>query len=158
WRADVGIIPFIRKPFIVDKSLPLKAFEYVACDLPVVSVPIRALERWPELFAFAETPEQFSREMLRVAETKPDPELKMKRRLAAQSQDYDSKFVALQERLLAKPDSQTSGRRLSILVLYSPHALFTSTVMEHINSFGMYSRNEVYYATAVDGVDCLYDI
>ena len=74
WRADVGIIPFIRKPFIVEKSLPLKAFEYVACDLPVVSVPIRALERWPELFAFAETPEQFSREMLRVAETKPDPE------------------------------------------------------------------------------------
>jgi hypothetical protein len=158
WRSDVGIIPFINTPFIVEKSLPLKAFEYVACDLPVVSVPIRALDRWPDLFALAEIPEQFAREMLRVAETKRDPALKMRRRLAAQSQDYDGKFAALQERLLTKSDSKNNGRRLSILVLYSPHALFTSTVMEHINSFGMYSQNDVYYATAVDDVDCLYDI
>ena len=59
---------------------------------------------------------------------------------------------------LTEFSSKADVRRLSVLVLYSPHALFTSTVMEHINSFGQYSRNDIYYATAVDGVDCLYDI
>src|SRR5262249_36771967 len=41
-QSMVGLIPFVREPYI-DISMPLKAFEYVACDLPVVSVPIDAL-------------------------------------------------------------------------------------------------------------------
>ncbi|MBR1214318.1 hypothetical protein [Bradyrhizobium sp. JYMT SZCCT0180] len=93
-----------------------------------------------------------------MAETMPDREPGTGGRLAAQSQDHSGKFATLQEEPLTKSKSQTGGRRLSILVLYSPHALFTSTVMEHISSFGAYSQNDVHYATAVDAVDCLYDM
>ncbi len=48
-QATVGIIPFTMAG-LVKSSLPLKAFEYVACGLPVVSTPIDALNRYNQIF------------------------------------------------------------------------------------------------------------
>ncbi len=49
--ATVGIIPFIQDSWI-NNSFPLKALEYVACGLPVASVPIKALEDFEEDIKF----------------------------------------------------------------------------------------------------------
>ena len=43
-RATVGLIPFVQNEWITRRSFPLKAFEYVACGLPVISVPIDVLK------------------------------------------------------------------------------------------------------------------
>ena len=56
--ANVGIIPFNTDKKIKE-SLPFKVFEYLASDLPVVSVPINYLSSFPEVFSIANTPNEF---------------------------------------------------------------------------------------------------
>jgi hypothetical protein len=157
WRATVGIIPFIQSPVIVEKSLPLKAFEYVASELPIVTVPIRSLERWQDLFIFARDAEEFAAGIRRASGTAFDVALMEERRRAAKLQDYDTKFATLIDHILEKT-SQKRPPKLNILVLYSPYALFTSTVHEHVSSLHQFSRHNVFYACAVNNARCLYDI
>ena len=71
-NATVGIIPFRQIP-LVRNSLPLKAYEYVACGLPVVTVPISALEKFPDHFAVAHTAEEFAHAMESAATKRHDP-------------------------------------------------------------------------------------
>ena len=51
YESSVGIIPYIQDTWIKN-SYPLKALEYMACGLPVVSVPIDALEKLRGDFKF----------------------------------------------------------------------------------------------------------
>jgi hypothetical protein len=48
--------------------------------------------------------------------------------------------------------------KLNILVLYSPYALFTSTVFDHVSAFGNFSRHNIFYAVGVDNAPCFYDM
>ena len=95
WRATVGIIPFIQSSFIVDVSFPLKAFEYVACGLPVVTVPIRSLERWPALFADARDAKEFAVKIRKASLLVDDAELIRLRAATAAQRDYDVTFDRL---------------------------------------------------------------
>ena len=99
WQASVGIIPFVLTPSVQEILFPLKAFEYVACGLPVVSVPIRSLERWPKLFTFAELSKEFAESIRRVAPTVGDPSLLAQRLAGAAQQDYDRRFEVLLARI-----------------------------------------------------------
>jgi glycosyltransferase involved in cell wall biosynthesis len=153
-QATVGIIPFVQTPMIVDVSLPLKAFEYVACGLPVVTVPIRALAAWPNLFANAATPAAFAAAIQRVAPTRDDPAMWQQRSAAAAHQDYDRRYETLLEHI-TRP---TAPARYKILILYSANSVYTATVQEHLAGFARYSRHDVFFADAVNGAPFYYDM
>lgn len=91
-QSTVGIIPFNEREFITQYSLPLKAFEYVACGLPVVSIPIRSLMPYEKLFKFAKTVDEFEKEIRMVAITRYEEEAIRYRYEIASQQDYDVKF------------------------------------------------------------------
>lgn len=91
-EAQVGIIPFVDSEMIT-VSMPLKAFEYVACGLPVVSTPILALEKHPGLFRLARSPADFALAMKEALDTRFDEDATAARRNIAKQYDYDARFA-----------------------------------------------------------------
>jgi glycosyltransferase involved in cell wall biosynthesis len=94
-EASVGLIPFVQNDWIVNRSFPLKTFEYLAAGIPVVSVPIQALEQIQAPVHWARSAAEFSIG-LELAMT----ERKNLARLAelvktASRHDYDGKFESL---------------------------------------------------------------
>lgn len=57
-NIDVGLLPWKMDAWIRNCN-PLKMFEYMACGKPIVSVPIREAENYPELVRVCETNEAF---------------------------------------------------------------------------------------------------
>lgn len=109
--AAVGLIPYRDMPMIAI-SLPLKAYEYLACGLPVVSVPIPALKLGEGDFTFARTAGEYEAALRRVIPTRADPAAVEARLAAARAMDYDRRFEELEAVLaeqLAKP--RTPKRR-----------------------------------------------
>lgn len=94
-RATVGLIPFVQTEWIARRSFPLKAFEYVACGLPVVSVPIDALKPYSATITFAETADQFIGAMKNEAPHRFNAERINHRVSLAKQHDYDLKFDSL---------------------------------------------------------------
>jgi glycosyltransferase involved in cell wall biosynthesis len=145
--ATVGIIPFAESE-LMRRSLPLKAFEYAACGLPVVTIPIRALETHPEIFAAASGADEFVRRIGQVAATRYDPAALERRYAEAARSDYDNAFrhlaALLEDRISAT--ANVDPRSLTILLLYDPGAMHISTVVEHVSSFQRFSRHHVHYA------------
>jgi glycosyltransferase involved in cell wall biosynthesis len=103
--AAVGLIPYRDLPMIA-VSLPLKAYEYLACGLPVVSVPIPALERAEGDFAFARTADEYEAAIRRAIPARADPAVVQARLAAARAMDYDQRFRELEAVIaeqMAKP-------------------------------------------------------
>jgi hypothetical protein len=147
-HALVGIIPFMQHAWIKG-SLPLKAYEYVAAGLPVVSVPITALMDRPELFTIETTAAGFARAIERLVLTRTAAEALAARRLAAAAQSYDCRFseaVAAIADLVRK--APKSGFQLNVLMLYDEGSTSIRTVYEHLESFKRYSRHKYYYMSA----------
>lgn len=138
--STVGIIPFKQEPAIRN-SLPLKAYEYVACGLPVVTVPVAALEGLPQLFSVATTSAGFADEIRRLATSRNDPELLAKRLQAALANSYERRFAEMEEALIrARQDLEKGGRALRGALLYDAvGSLHVSTIREHLESFRKYS-------------------
>lgn len=66
---DVGTIPF-RPGKVGEHSLPLKLFEYMACERPVISTPIRGVEEVaPDTVRFAPDQEAFETHLQTLAES-----------------------------------------------------------------------------------------
>jgi len=147
--ATVGLIPYIQDDWIRN-SLPLKAYEYVACGLPVVTVPITALEREVELMPTATTAEEFESVMRRIAKTRYDPKYLSMRKKAALENSYDGRFEQMRERLLqARSKLANARKKLRIAILYdSLHAMQLNTVREHLESFDKYSAHSITYIPA----------
>lgn len=59
---DVGIIPYKTNKFIKSTD-PMKYYEYLAANLPVVSTPVPGVERFGELVLVANSAEQFNDEV-----------------------------------------------------------------------------------------------
>lgn len=148
-EATVGIIPFIQDQWIRN-SLPLKAYEYVACGLPVVTVPITALERETELMAVATTAEEFNAAMRRVAATRHDPVMLHRRRQVALANSYNSRFAIMSQRLLeAKTVLAHSRKKLNVAMLYDCMIpMHVGTIREHLEAFDKYSHHAVAYIPA----------
>lgn len=148
--ATVGIIPFVEDAMIFN-SLPLKAYEYVACGLPVVSVPIEALRRQPDLFEIVSGADQFADAIVRVAGTRGDPDALANRREAARRSSYDHRFEEVVAGINVVLAGRKSGpRKLNIAVLYDDASVHVSTVREHLEAFRKYSSNQVYFLPATD--------
>ena len=149
-QADVGIIPFIQTPFITEVSLPLKAFEYVACDLPVVSVPIRALEPWPEIFSFAANAPDFAAAISRVAPLRDDPAAQARRAAVAAQQDYDRRFEDLLA-VIAAPPVPVRRTRYNVLILYTAENCAAAELMDCLTAFENFARHSFYFMALPQG-------
>ena len=97
--STVGLIPFVQDEWI-GNSFPLKALEYVACGLPVVSVPIAALRRFATDIYFARIAVDFSTAIKSAAETRFDTASLLRRKQLAEANSYDRRFAAMVEGLL----------------------------------------------------------
>ena len=91
-KADVGIIPYTHNDIIKRISLPLKAYEYVALGLPVVTTPINSLMNKETLFTIASTAESFILEIKQQAKLRRHKPSINKRLSAAKSHNYENNF------------------------------------------------------------------
>jgi hypothetical protein len=155
-QALVGLIPF-KQDGLMRRSLPLKAYEYVACGLPVVSIPIDELTAEENLFSFSTTADEFAAAIEAQAATRMDSAKLEERMEAASRQSYDQRFPLLKEKLIATLHARRIGRpRGSILVLYDDRSTHVRTIEEHLVAFRSYSRHSAYYLPAtgfVSGID-----
>jgi len=155
-QALVGIIPF-KQDGLMRRSLPLKAYEYVACGLPVVSIPIDELAPEGNLFEFATTVSEFASAIKTRAQTRTDA-IKIKERLeAAAGQSYDNRFPLLKRSIISALHARrTLKPKGSVLVLYDDQSTHVRTIEEHLVAFKAYSRHSIFYMPAtgfVQGVD-----
>ena len=154
YKATVGIIPFVQNDMI-KISFPLKAFEYIACGLPVVSVPINSLMDYSEFISFAETADEFKKCIQNVASSRYDTKTIEKRIEIAKTKDYDNNFKRLKEKIsrLQLKNRQLS-MRLNILILYDEKSTHVNTLKEHLESFSLYSHHHIFYTIATHEVPC----
>jgi len=150
-NSTVGIIPFVQDSWIRG-SLPLKAYEYVACGLPVVTIPILELEDKPEIFAVARTSGEFEVQMRLLENTRHDTHFLNIRHLTALENSYNKRYEQFKVNLInsvSKKRVSSLQRKLRVAVLYdSLDSLHVSTIREHLESFSRYSRHEVIYIPA----------
>lgn len=145
--ATVGLIPYIADEWIRN-SLPLKAYEYIACELPVVTTPIPALARQPDLFMLAETPEAFAAAIERAAGIRDEPTALRQRKEAAALSSYDARHLVVQEAILRNVQEcrkRAVPRRMNGLLLYDDKSMHVSTIAEHAEAFSLYSRHNYHY-------------
>jgi glycosyltransferase involved in cell wall biosynthesis len=146
--ATVGLIPFGPNESIRQRSFPLKAFEYVASGLPVVTVPIEALRRWPDLFTFAESPAEFARAIEQAPALLQDQTLQERRKAEARAESYERKFACVCQALHETPACLRPTGPLKVLVLYDAQSLHVKTIEHHLRSFALFSENRISYLGA----------
>lgn len=151
-KATVGIIPFLKMESM-QISFPLKAFEYVACGLPVVSVPIAALEPYGELFQFAEESRDFIKAIEACQASRFDSMAIAKRLKAAALRGYDHNFTALSEWIDDFfATSRPKTKRFNVLIIYDDGSTHVITLREHLESFALFSRNDISFSVVtLDG-------
>lgn len=147
--STVGLIPYIQDEWIRN-SFPLKAFEYVACGLPVVTVPITSLEREPRLMQVASTPAEFETAIRSAAPSRYDACAVQERRKAALKNSYETRFSSMASALLqASQATRNRPRKLRVAVLYDCMiSLHVNTLREHLEAFEKYSRHTIEYIPA----------
>jgi len=155
-QARIGLMPFKQEGWI-HRSLPLKAYEYVACGLPVVTIPIEALAVHGDLFHTATDSAGFVRAMQSLAPSRDDPTAVERRLAIARAQSYDLRFQRLTEVITAKLASPPLGRpRLNVLMLYDKHSIHVRTIKEHLDAFANYSHHRYHFLSAtgsISGID-----
>jgi hypothetical protein len=158
-QASVGLIPF-QQDELIRRSLPLKAYEYVACGMPVVSVPIDALASRPDLFHFAMTVEEFALALEQVHSTRSDPVAVERRLAAAAAECYDKRFDVLIETLTGRierlQNRRVAGHRYNIVLFYDDKSTHVRTITEHIEALQRYSGHNIVLVPAtanIPGVD-----
>jgi glycosyltransferase involved in cell wall biosynthesis len=140
--AHVGLLPFVDDVIIRD-SWPLKAFEYVACGLGVVTVEIDALKTFPDQFKIAKTAEAFAEAMEGFATDRSDCAVVRHRLDLARLQSYNLRFEKLLQEIARAMEAHYSpNRRLNILFLYDDRYTHIMTVGEHVAAFQKYSKNQ----------------
>jgi len=130
FRATVGLIPFVQTEWIMQRAFPLKAFEYIACGLPVISVPIEALRPYPAIIKFAETADQFVGAMKSEAPTRWNAEWIDQRVSSAKQHDYDLKFDRL---MSAEPfrSSSNGGKHETLQSRFRRYRIVARSVLEN---------------------------
>lgn len=151
-QARVGLIPF-RDSGLMRRSLPLKAYEYLACGLPVVTTPIDALADRADLFATATDAEGFAEAIRRLEPTRDDAAMVARRLEVASRSSYDIRF----DELLSHLDAVAARRgqlrpALNVLMLYDDRSAHVSTVAEHLEGFRRHSRHHFFFLPATEFV------
>lgn len=97
YQSTIGIIPFLQEKHITESSLPLKAFEYVACGLPVVTIPIKSLRLYEDIFHFAENSTEFIEKIIMCQSLRLSPYHLELRKKIGNLKSYDQNFKKLLE-------------------------------------------------------------
>lgn len=147
-QSLVGLIPF-KESDLMRRSLPLKAYEYLACGLPVVTIPIDALAPHSDLFETAGTAEGFADAIRRLAPSRNERKALAQRRVAAKATSYDARFNELTksiDNLLVQ--SNKLKPPLNVLMLYDDRSTHVGTIAEHLDSFRKYSAHRFHFMPA----------
>ena len=158
-RTDVGLIPFVAEDWITRGSFPLKAFEYVASGLPVVSIPIDALMPYEQVFRFAESSEEFARQMRTIAPSRHERPVLKTRLETSKAHDYDAHFQTIISEInqIELPTAERKAK-LEVLVLYDDNSTHVGTIREHLDSFSEFSRHDIWYAVATRTASLTVDL
>jgi glycosyltransferase involved in cell wall biosynthesis/regulator of sigma D len=149
--AGVGIIPFQQNFNLVKRTFPLKAFEYLACGLPVVSTPIDALQQFDDLFLFADDAQSFIKQLLQAETRAHSTEFFQRSQKIASEQSYDNKFISLIDYINSNVDKKiTTTDKLRILVLYEGKSLNVTAITDHLQSFIKHSNHTIEYYNATE--------
>jgi glycosyltransferase involved in cell wall biosynthesis len=142
-QARVGVTPFRQTPR-TRASLPLEAWEYLACGLPVLTTPIDALAGRPDLFRAETTTKGFAAALDELAPTREQPDAVAARLAAAADESHDRRFAELELALrTARAERAEARPRLNLLLLYDDQSTHIKTVVEHVEAFQKYSRHHV---------------
>lgn len=105
---DVGIIPF-KLDEVSQNSLPLKLFEYMACEKPVISTDVKGItENFGDMVLYASNYEDYVR---RISELHADADLKNALGIAGRKRvitDFDWSKVALKLENLMRDEAVVS--------------------------------------------------
>ncbi|HEY7862934.1 MAG TPA: glycosyltransferase, partial [Thermoanaerobaculia bacterium] len=107
---DVAILPFRRMP-LTEATNPVKAYEILAGGKPLVAVPLPELTAMTPHVRFAETAEQFEREISAALADRGDATAAEARRAYAREHTWRARFAAL------APAVAESFRKASIVVV-----------------------------------------
>lgn len=139
-NADVGLIPFVEKESLYN-SFPLKAFEYLATGLPVVSTDILALQPYADVIDIAMGADGFASAVLAAKDRRRDPAFVERCLLYAKQKDYDKRFAELLAFLSEIPDYARGRQPHTVHVLYdrnfdmeSNHALLNALLQHSIHT------------------------
>lgn len=143
-KASVATIPFVES-YSLRNSLPLKAYEYVACGLPVVTTPINDLLDRPDLFDTAFSKEQFVEKIQLAARTRYIRKKIANRLRAARNHSYDKNYKQLVEQLEEKVTSVRAGKKLNILVLYCEKSTANRGLRVSLEAIKQYSKHNIYF-------------
>jgi hypothetical protein len=104
WRFDIGIIPFKINNLTLSTT-PVKLFEYMACQLPVISTALPESKRYPGTFIANDTPEFL--ELLDVAlHARQDPQYLELIDSVARENTWEQRV----ERIIARLEGQDGSR------------------------------------------------
>jgi glycosyltransferase involved in cell wall biosynthesis len=106
WRFEVGIIPFKVNKITLATS-PIKLFEYMACNLPVVSTALPEC-RYYQGVLVAETHQDFLELLEEAQKCRQNPDYQMVIQQVAQSNTWDNRVHSIQQAL---QKSNTAERR-----------------------------------------------
>jgi glycosyltransferase involved in cell wall biosynthesis len=142
--STAGIIPFKQDPWI-KTSLPLKAYEYVACGLPVVTVPIDELEKNNKIFSTAATLDEFEKKLHETIETRIDIDLLESRKISALDNAYSKAFELVTSDLLAEKKKRVNEfKSMNVALIYDFKTCSEEESMkEHVLSFIRFSRHSI---------------
>ncbi|VEG89675.1 glycosyltransferase [Legionella spiritensis] len=158
-QATIGLIPFKKTDYLY-RSFPLKAFEYIACSLPVVSTPIEELYKYEDVFLFADNVDEFVNQILLAEIRSHDSYFLNKSAELASQNSYDKKFQKLIEGIkdnITNRIIKISGKS-NILFLYESKSLHINTIKTHLESYGKFSSHNVFYASATEDLDIVPDL
>lgn len=151
-QSCVGLIPF-KDSDLMRRSLPLKAYEYLACGLPVVTTPVDALAGQPALFATATTAEEFAAAIRQLEASRSEAAAVARRLEVASLSSYDTRFEELLSRLGELIARRAQSRpALNVLMLYDDNSTHVSTVAEHLEGFRKHSRHRFFFLPATEFV------
>jgi glycosyltransferase involved in cell wall biosynthesis len=100
WRFDVGVIPF-KINQVTNATTSIKLFEYMACEVPVVSTAMPESKRYAGVLV-GETYAQFSALLDKAIELGDDPGYQATIRAVAQERSWEKRADAILERFEAR--------------------------------------------------------
>jgi len=159
YLSTVGLIPFVQNEWLIERSFPLKTFEYLASGLPVVSIPIKNILNFSDVIQFAETAQEFAEQINHAALQRADAEHTKRRLQVASQQDYDIRFQeALQ--IIESTIAEQNNRKLKLTIgiLYEPSSVVVSTIEEHLSSFALFSTHHIIYIPATQELKCAINL
>ena len=100
---DVAVIPFKLNGLTEDTD-PIKVYEYLAAGVPVVSTPLREVQRLPEV-RLASGPEEFVRECEAALSERSDADLVARRTEVARCNSWETRAEAAWQSIVGIADS-----------------------------------------------------